>query len=87
MAIRMGDDQAALKYLADYIVAGGKKSTLKDSINAMGVFNGMSTADKRAFLKWITPEEKEMVLNGQAFIEGLKDTSKDFVRENWNAID
>lgn len=80
MAIRMNDDKAALKYLTDYIIAGGKRSTLKQSLDTLDVYHGVN---KRDFNNWLTEDELQTVKNGMEYMRWLKDESLDYAGDYW----
>lgn len=76
-ALKLGDAKAAEKYLAEYVLYGGTKATLKDSMAYLDPTNALSSKKKADFLKWITPEQKETYDKAMEYYKELQEISSD----------
>ena len=58
-AIRLGDKAAVQRYLREYRELDGTPQGLKQSMKAMNPLFGMSEKEKKQFMRWITPKDRE----------------------------
>lgn len=70
-ALRYGDEEAADKYLAQYIEYGGTKKGLNQSLKTLDPFYGMSKAEKVQFLAQLTEREKAQLERANEFYRNV----------------
>ena len=71
MSLKLEDWRAAEKYLAEYVSLGGTDKTLKATMRYLNPLSSMNETKQSAFLKWITPEEKERYDKAMSWYEEL----------------
>jgi hypothetical protein len=67
LAIRYEDKEAAQRYLKEYAVLGGTAQGLQTSLSNMEPLHGLSTAEKTAFLRSLTEDERRRWKQAEQF--------------------
>ena len=72
-AMRYGDKAAVRRYLKEYAKLDGTKKGLKQSMKAMNPLYGLSNAEKKQFLKWITADDRKYLNKANRYYHALAD--------------
>ncbi|MBQ6775248.1 MAG: hypothetical protein IJP53_02210, partial [Synergistaceae bacterium] len=71
--MRYGDKAAVRRYLKEYAKLDGTKKGLKQSMKAMNPLYGLSNAEKKQFLKWITADDRKYLNKANRYYHALAD--------------
>jgi tetratricopeptide (TPR) repeat protein len=83
LAMRMGDEEAALKYLTRYIMLGGSKATMKQSLASLDPMFGLNEESQKAYRKLLTTKEREELAQAIVYYEKLLAESVSFMNNKW----
>ena len=72
-ALRYDDKEAVRRYLREYAQADGTKQGLKASMKAMNPLHGLSANEKKQFLKWLTPRDRQFLRKAERYYHQLAD--------------
>jgi hypothetical protein len=67
LAIRFEDKEAAQRYLKEYAVLGGTAQGLQTSLSNMEPLHGLSTAEKTAFMRSLSEDERRRLTQAVRF--------------------
>ena len=71
--MRYKDREAIRRYLREYAKLDGTRQGLKTSIKAMSPLHGLSKAEKKQFLKWLTADDKKYLRRAERYFHALAD--------------
>jgi hypothetical protein len=77
-ALRYGDNDAAVEYLAKYVQAGGTKKTYNASMNTLDPLFGLKKEQKTGILEWMNEEQKATYERAVQNFEELKEIGKEY---------
>jgi tRNA G10 N-methylase Trm11 len=68
-ALRYQDEQAAVKYLEQYKLAGGTKEGIERSMESMNPTAGLKVSERKEFLASLNPEDRRKMAMGQQYFD------------------
>ena len=80
MAVRLGDDDAAMKYITSYIANGGTYQSFNSSMASLHPLSYLPNSMRAAYLGTLTKQEHQEYLRAKAFYDDMmKDGTEKFV--------
>ena len=71
-AMRYNDKAAIRRYLKEYAQLDGTRKGLETSLKAMEPLHGLSKAEKRQFMKWLTDDDKKYLKKAMKYYAELR---------------
>ena len=72
-ALRLDDKDAVQRYLREYYGLAGTRQGLKTSLRSMNPLSGLSKAEQKQFLRWISPDDRKYLNRANSYFHKLAD--------------
>ena len=67
----LGDEDAAKRYLIEYISMGGTKQGIKQSLRRMHPLGGLTERERKRFVAGLSPKDRELVEKAEQYYRGV----------------